>query len=90
MSGVQDLDADLPRNRRQASSRSSCSNACRMKVYYGRIVQARDLRRQGLSVRQIADRSVRMRKPCAAGLERVNGIAGQAPTVKPEIADGAG
>ena len=27
-----------------------------MKVYYGRIVQARDLRRQGLSVRQIADR----------------------------------
>jgi hypothetical protein len=38
------------------SSRSSCSNACRMKVYYGRIVQARDLRRQGLSVRQIADR----------------------------------
>ena len=38
------------------SSRSSCSNACRMKVYYGRIVQARDLRRQGLSVRQIAGR----------------------------------
>jgi len=38
------------------SSRFSCSNACRMKVYYGRIVQARDLRRQGLSVRQIAGR----------------------------------
>jgi predicted transcriptional regulator len=27
-----------------------------MKIYYGRIVQARDLRRHGLSVRQIADR----------------------------------
>jgi transposase-like protein len=27
-----------------------------MKVYYGRIVQARDLRRQGLSVNQIARR----------------------------------
>jgi hypothetical protein len=38
------------------SSRSSCSNACRMKVYYSRIVQARNLRRQGLSVRQIAGR----------------------------------
>jgi hypothetical protein len=38
------------------SSRSSCSNACRMKVYYGRIVQARNLRRQGLSIAQIADR----------------------------------
>jgi hypothetical protein len=29
------------------SSRSSCSNACRMKVYYGHIVQARNLSRQG-------------------------------------------
>jgi hypothetical protein len=38
------------------SSRFTCSNACRMKVYYGRIIQARNLRRQGLSVRQIAGR----------------------------------
>jgi hypothetical protein len=38
------------------SSRSSCSNACRMKVYYGRKIQARNLHRKGLSVSQIADR----------------------------------
>jgi transposase-like protein len=38
------------------SSRFSCSNACRMKVYYSRKIQARSLCRQGLSVSQIADR----------------------------------
>jgi transposase-like protein len=38
------------------SSRFSCSNACRMKVYYSRIIQARNLSRQGLSIRQIAGR----------------------------------
>jgi hypothetical protein len=38
------------------SSRSTCSNACRMKVYDSRKIQARNLRRQGLSVRQIAGR----------------------------------
>jgi hypothetical protein len=38
------------------SSGFSCSNAGRIKVYHGRIVQARGLRRQRLSVRQIADR----------------------------------
>jgi hypothetical protein len=38
------------------SSRFTCSNACRMKVYYGRKIEARSLRRQGLSVKQIAKR----------------------------------
>jgi hypothetical protein len=38
------------------SSRFTCSNACRMKVYYGRKLRARSLRQQGLSVKQIADR----------------------------------
>ena len=54
--GVQDLDADLPRNRRQALEPLQLLQACRMKVYYSRKIQARNLRRQELSVRQIADR----------------------------------
>jgi hypothetical protein len=45
-----------PETEGHRSSRFTCSNACRMKVYYGRKLQARSLRRQGLSVRQIADR----------------------------------
>jgi hypothetical protein len=38
------------------SSRFTCSDACRMKVYYGRKVEARRLHQQGLSVREIAQR----------------------------------
>jgi hypothetical protein len=38
------------------SSRFTCSNACRMKVYYGRRVEARRLYQQGLPVREIARR----------------------------------
>jgi hypothetical protein len=37
------------------SSRFTCSNASRMKVYYGRKLEARTLRRQGLLVKQIAE-----------------------------------
>jgi hypothetical protein len=36
------------------SSRFTCSNACRMKIYYGRMVEARRLHQQGLSVKEIA------------------------------------
>jgi hypothetical protein len=36
------------------SSRLTCSDACRMKVYYGRMVKARHLARQGLSAPEIA------------------------------------
>jgi hypothetical protein len=36
------------------SNRSTCSNACRMKVYYGRQLKARELSERGLSIRQIA------------------------------------
>jgi len=43
-----------PESTGKRSSRLTCSNACRMKVYYGRMVQARHLARQGLSAREIA------------------------------------
>jgi hypothetical protein len=36
------------------SNRSTCSNACRMKVYYDRQLKARELSDQGLSIREIA------------------------------------
>ena len=36
------------------SNRFTCSNACRMKVYYGRQMEARRLDRLGLSIREIA------------------------------------
>jgi hypothetical protein len=36
------------------SNRSTCSNACRMKVYYGRQLKARELSERGLSIKQIA------------------------------------
>ena len=36
------------------SNRSTCSNACRMKVYYDRQLKARELRDESLSVKQIA------------------------------------
>ncbi len=45
-----------PETEGHRSSRFTCSNACRMKVYYGRKLQARSLRRQGLSIKQIAER----------------------------------
>jgi len=38
------------------SSRFTCSNACRMKVYYGRIVEARRLAQQGRPIPEIAKR----------------------------------
>jgi len=36
------------------SNRFTCTDACRMKVYYGRKLQARELRRQGQSIAKIA------------------------------------
>jgi hypothetical protein len=38
------------------SSRITCSNACRMKVYYGRKLEARRLHHKGLAVTEIAAR----------------------------------
>jgi len=38
------------------SGRFTCSNACRMKVYYGRIVEARRLAQQGRPIPEIAKR----------------------------------
>jgi hypothetical protein len=38
------------------SSRFTCSDACRMKVYYGRKLEARRLQQQGLGVAEIAQR----------------------------------
>lgn len=46
------------------SNRFTCSNACRMKIYYQRKLEARRLRQQGLSVKQIA-------KSLGANAERV-------------------
>ena len=38
------------------SGRSTCSNACRMKLYYGRKLEARQLQQAGLTLDQIARR----------------------------------
>jgi len=45
-----------PEGSGQRSSRFTCSNACRMKVYYGRIVEAQRLAQQGRSIPEIAQR----------------------------------
>ena len=45
------------------SSRLTCSDACRMKVYYDRNVQAQVLARQGLSAPEIARSPDDSRRP---------------------------
>jgi hypothetical protein len=61
------------------SNRSTCSDACRMKVYYRRQLKACELKDQGLRIEQIAKRLRTTERRVGSWLEKHSGQNGRQP-----------